>query len=71
MKLRGLVLVLVAAAALALPVPLRAQGCAQCRDNTAATSPATQQAYRHAIILMAGTASVFFLVTVALLRKKQ
>ena len=71
MKLRGLVLVLVAAAALLFPVPMQAQGCAQCRDNTAATSPATQRAYRPAIILIAGTASVFFLVTVALLRKKQ
>lgn len=71
MKLRGLIFALAVSAALALPVPARAQGCTQCRDNTAATSPATQRAYRHAIILMAGVASVFFLTTVALLRKKQ
>lgn len=71
MKLRSLILALIAAAAFALPVPVLAQGCAQCRDNTAATSPATQRAYRHAIILMAGVASAFFLVTVAMLRKKE
>lgn len=59
------------AAAILCPVPARAQGCTQCRDNTAATSPATQRAYRHAIILMAGTASIFFIGTVALLRKKR
>lgn len=71
MNLRGLILALVASAALLFPAPVKAQGCTQCRDNTAATSPATQRAYRHAIALMAGAASVFFLVTVALLRKKQ
>jgi hypothetical protein len=71
MKPHHLVLFLVALAALLLPVPARAQGCTQCRDNTAATSPATQRAYRHAIVLMAGAASVFFLGTVALLRKKR
>lgn len=59
------------AAAMLCPVPARAQGCTQCRDNTAATSPATQRAYRHAIVLMAGTASVFFLATVALLGKRR
>lgn len=70
MRLRGFILALVISAALLLPVPVRGQGCTQCRDNTAATSAATQRAYRHAIILMAGAASAFFLVTVALLRKK-
>ena len=46
------------------------QGCTQCRDNTAATPPKTQTAYRHAIILMALTASGLFLGTVALLKRQ-
>jgi hypothetical protein len=46
-----------------------AQGCAQCRDNTAATSPATQRAYRHAIILMSGAGATFFTATVALFKR--
>jgi hypothetical protein len=46
------------------------QGCTQCRDNTAATPPRTQAAYRHAIILMALAASGFFLGTVALLKRQ-
>jgi hypothetical protein len=50
--------------------PLHAQGCTQCRDNTAATPPKTQTAYRHAIILMALTASGLFLGTVALLKRQ-
>jgi hypothetical protein len=50
--------------------PLRAQGCTQCRDNTAATPPATQRAYRHAIVLMAIAASGIFLGTVALLKRQ-
>jgi len=50
--------------------PLHAQGCTQCRDNTAATPPKTQAAYRHAIILMALAASGLFLGTVALLKRQ-
>jgi hypothetical protein len=50
--------------------PLQAQGCSQCRDNTAATPPATQRAYRHAIILMAIAASGIFLGTVGLLKRQ-
>jgi hypothetical protein len=50
--------------------PLHAQGCTQCRDNTAATPPRTQAAYRHAIILMAIAASGIFLGTVALLKRQ-
>jgi hypothetical protein len=50
--------------------PLHAQGCTQCRDNTAATPPATQRAYRHAIILMAIAASGIFLGTVVLLKRQ-
>ena len=46
------------------------QGCTQCRDNTAATPPATQRAYRRAIILMAVAASGIFLGTIVLLRRE-
>ena len=46
------------------------QGCTQCRDNVAATPPATQRAYRNAIILMAIAASGIFLGTVALLKRQ-
>jgi hypothetical protein len=48
-----------------------AQGCAQCRDNAAATPPATQRAYRRAIILLTLTASGLFLSTVTLLRRNR
>jgi hypothetical protein len=54
---------------LALPFPLHAQGCAQCQDNTAATSSATQRAYRHAIILMTVTAGGLFVGTLFLFRR--
>lgn len=47
------------------------QGCAQCLDNTAATPPATQAAYRHAIFLLASTAILLFLAGVALLRRNR
>jgi hypothetical protein len=59
------------AAALALPIPIHAQGCTQCRDNTAATSPATQRAYRHAILLMSGAAATFFLVTLTIVKRNR
>jgi len=52
-----------------LPIPLNAQGCTQCRDNTAATAPATQDAYRHAIVLMSATAAAFFLATLYILKR--
>ena len=55
-------------AALLVP-PLRAQGCTQCRDNTAATPPATQRAYRHAIILMVVAGGGLFLVTLTLFKR--
>jgi hypothetical protein len=48
-----------------------AQGCTQCRDNAAATPPATQRAYRHAIILLTVTAGVFFIGTVAILKRQR
>jgi multisubunit Na+/H+ antiporter MnhG subunit len=56
---------------LATPISAHAQGCAQCRDNTAATSPATQRAYRHAIILMTGAAATLFLATLAIVRRNR
>jgi hypothetical protein len=53
-------------AALALsPATAYPQGCSQCRDNTAATPPATQAAYRHAILLMVFTAGGLFLGTLS------
>ena len=51
------------------PFPLHAQGCTQCQDNTAATSPATQRAYRNAIILMTVTAGGLFVGTLFLFRR--
>ncbi len=53
-------------AALTFAPPLHAQGCAQCQDNTAATPPKTQAAYRHAIILMTVTAGGLFAGTLLL-----
>ena len=47
------------------------QGCTQCRDNTAATPPATRRAYRHAIILMTVTGGGLFIASVALLRRNR
>lgn len=51
-------------------VPAFAQGCTQCRDNTAATPPATRRAYRHAIILMAGAGCGLFIATLVLLKRQ-
>ena len=48
-----------------------AQGCAQCLDNTAATSPKTQAAYRHAIILLASAGATLFIVGTFLLRRQR
>ncbi len=61
--------VLTAALLLALTTPAHPQGCAQCRDNTAATPPATQAAYRHAIILMVATATSLFVGTLIILKR--
>ncbi len=52
------------------PLPAHAQGCTQCRDNTAATPPATQRAYRHAIALMAVAASGLFVATLVLFKRQ-
>ncbi len=47
-----------------------AQGCAQCLDTTRATPPTVQAAYRHAILLMVGAASTFFIAGLILLRRE-
>jgi hypothetical protein len=52
-----------------LSTPAHPQGCAQCQDNTAATPPATQRAYRHAIILLTLTAGGLFVTTLALFKR--
>jgi hypothetical protein len=65
------VLAVALAAFLTLAAPARAQGCALCRDNTASTPPRTQMAYRHAIELLATTASVLFAGTVLLLKRQR
>jgi hypothetical protein len=46
------------------------QGCAQCLDSTRATPPAVQAAYRHAILLLIGTASTLFAVGLVLFRRE-
>ena len=61
--------VAILSAILALATPAHAQGCAQCLDNTAATSPVTQRAYRHAILLMSAAAATFFAVTLILFKR--
>lgn len=68
---RHLRALLLAAILCLAPASLRAQGCAQCRDNTAATPPSTQRAYRHAITLLAGTAAIIFLGTAVLVRRNR
>jgi hypothetical protein len=63
---------LVLLAALFALTPLaHAQGCAQCRDNAAATPPATQAAYRRAIILLVVTAGTLFTGTIVLFRRSR
>jgi hypothetical protein len=57
------------AASLTIPLPTHAQGCTQCQDNTAATPPRTQAAYRHAIILLTATASSLFLGSLYLFKR--
>ena len=48
-----------------------AQGCVQCLDSTRATPPAVQAAYRHAILLLLGAASTFFLSALVLFRRER
>ena len=60
-----------ATALLLTPTPLlHAQGCVQCLDSTRATPPQVQSAYRHAILLLGGTAASIFVTGALLLRKK-
>jgi hypothetical protein len=49
--------------------PAHAQGCTQCLDNTAATPPKTQAAYRHAIIFMTISAGSLFLGTLIIFKR--
>jgi hypothetical protein len=51
------------------PTPAHPQGCTQCLDNTAATPPATQRAYRRAIVLLTLTAGGLFVTTLTLLKR--
>ena len=67
---RRLAPTLLLVAAISLSSSAHAQGCAQCRDNAAETPPATQRAYRNAIILLTLTASGLFITTVTLLRRR-
>jgi hypothetical protein len=57
------------AIALWLAPPAHAQGCTQCQDNTAATPPATQRAYRRAIILLTLSAGGLFGTTLVVFRR--
>ena len=52
-----------------VPPHLHAQGCAQCRDNTASTSSATQRAFRHSIEFMTIAATAFFAATFLAIRR--
>lgn len=45
-----------------------AQGCSQCRDDVAQSSPAMQQGFRHSIYLLGGAALFFCGVTFAVAR---
>jgi len=63
--------IILLAALLAITPSAHPQGCAQCRDNAAATPPATQAAYRHAIILLVVTAGTLFTGTVFLLKRSR
>jgi len=69
MKQPHLLRILLISAVLAIAPSARAQGCTQCQDNTAATPPNTQAAYRHAIIFMTATASGLFLGTLIVLKR--
>jgi hypothetical protein len=69
-RTKGLLAAIIIFAALALtPIPAHAQGCTQCLDNTTATPPKTQAAYRHAILLLTLTAGGLFITTLALFKR--
>jgi serine protease inhibitor ecotin len=52
-----------------ISTPAHPQGCTQCLDNTAATPPKTQAAYRHAIILLTLTATGLFAATLIIFKR--
>jgi hypothetical protein len=54
---------------LALAPAAHPQGCTQCLDNTASTPPATQRAYRRAIILLTLTAGGLFASTLVIFKR--
>jgi len=54
--------------ALFFALQAHAQGCSQCRDNVAQSSPAMQQGFRHSIYLLGGAALFFCGVTFAVAR---
>ena len=56
-------------AILSLTPAAHPQACAQCLDNTAASPPATQRAYRRAILLLALTASGLFATTLIIFKR--
>jgi hypothetical protein len=47
------------------------QGCSQCLDNTRATPPAVQAAYRKAIYLLGGTGAALFIAGTLLIRRER
>jgi hypothetical protein len=61
--------VLLFAMVLTITPRINAQGCTQCLDNTAATPPATQRAYRRAIILLTLTAGGLFVATLVVFKR--
>ena len=52
-----------------LPATAHPQGCTQCADSTRATPPATQSAYREAILFLAGAAGTVFITTLVILKR--
>jgi len=69
MKQSRLWQMLLIAATLVIAPSARPQGCTQYQDNTAASPPKTQAAYRHAIIFMTITAGGLFLGTLVVLKR--
>jgi hypothetical protein len=68
-RTKGLLTAIIVFAALAITPSAHPQGCTQCLDNTAATPPKTQAAYRHAIILLTLAAGGLFITTLALFKR--
>ncbi len=56
-------------ATLALTPAAHSQGCTQCLAHAAATPPATQRAYRRAIILLTLTAGGLFATTLVVFKR--